>query len=120
MGKKPKKHRAKQPAQEVTVQGPHRRDVLKWMWVGTSALGVLAYTGYNLFSSSNKWAFLEIDPEVYCRTYWTEIVKDGVALLPEFAEIEAVGVPLTLLRNANLAAVVEVPPMSKSTVELFG
>ena len=58
MGKKPKKHRAKQPAQEVTVQGPHRRDVLKWMWVGTSALGVLAYTGYNLFSSSNKWAFL--------------------------------------------------------------
>jgi hypothetical protein len=43
-----------------------------------------------------------------------------VALFPEFAEIDAVGVPELTFRTANLAAAVDVPPMRRSTVELFG
>ena len=40
-----------------------------------------------------------------------------VALLPEFAEIDAVGVPEFTLRTANLAEAVEVPPIKRSRVE---
>ena len=35
------------------------------------------------------------------------------------AETEAVGVPEFMLRTANLASLDAVPPMAKSTVELF-
>ena len=41
-----------------------------------------------------------------------------VALFPELAEIEAVGVPPATLRRPNLALAVEVPPSSKSCVVL--
>src|SRR3990167_6236577 len=36
------------------------------------------------------------------------------------AEIEAVGVPKLMFRTANLALVVDCPPIRRSTVELFG
>lgn len=39
-----------------------------------------------------------------------------MASLPDDAEIEAVGVPLLTLINANFAEEVAVPPMRKSTV----
>ena len=42
------------------------------------------------------------------------------ALLPELAEMVAVGVPELTLRTANLAEVVAAPPMRRSTVELLG
>ena len=43
-----------------------------------------------------------------------------VALSPLEAEIEAVGVPPAMLRTANLADEVEVPPIAKSYVEFEG
>jgi len=42
-----------------------------------------------------------------------------VAIFPELAEIEAVGVPELTFMNANLAEAVEIPPSSRSTVVLF-
>lgn len=42
------------------------------------------------------------------------------AAMARFPPIEAVGVPLFMLRTANLAEAVEVPPMRRSTVELPG
>ena len=42
------------------------------------------------------------------------------ALLPEFAEIDAVGVPAAMFSTANLAEEVACPPTKKSTVELLG
>ncbi len=43
-----------------------------------------------------------------------------VARFPEFAETEAVGVPVLIPRTANLAEAVDCPPSKKSDVELLG
>ena len=44
----------------------------------------------------------------------------NVAIFPEFPDIEATGVPEFTFRTANLAEAVDCPPMSRSTVELYG
>ncbi len=46
--------------------------------------------------------------------------ESDVALLPELAEIEAVGVPPATFSKANLAELEDVPPSSRSSVTLNG
>jgi hypothetical protein len=43
-----------------------------------------------------------------------------VAFAPEFADIEAVGIPEFILRIENLALADACPPIAKSTVEFAG
>ena len=46
----------------------------------------------------------------------TPLPERKVALLPEFAEIEATGVPPATLVTANFAELVDVPPTRRSRV----
>ncbi len=50
----------------------------------------------------------------------TPAPERNVALLPELAEIEAVGVPELTFKTANLAELVACPPTKKSRVLLIG
>src|SRR5437773_5559170 len=42
-----------------------------------------------------------------------------VAIFPEFAEIDATGVPVFIWRTANLAEAVDCPPTKRSVVAIF-
>src|SRR5882724_1819340 len=66
-----------------------------------------------------------VDPEPRVNVWALVVPKipvpvKTVALLPELAEMEAVGVPPALLRKPNLAEAVEMPPTRRSRVEMFG